>query len=100
MAVGEKEWLTWPENWMSLGNRCMNSYVEGSDNWCVECHPLNPHPLYGRPEWSTEYEMGYRYYVLVWNFYDRGKDRVSFYKDPFEAQRAFEKARDPLGKHL
>lgn len=93
------EWLTWPEDWMSQGHRCMNSYLEGTDDWSVECHELNPDPLYGTPEWATEYEMGYRYYVLVWNLYDRSKRRVSFYKDPFEAQRAFEKARDPLGKH-
>lgn len=93
------EWLTWPDDWMSQGHRCMNSYIEGLDDWAVECHELNPSPLYGTPEWATEYELGYRYYVLVWNLYDRDKRRVSFYKDPFEAQEAFEKARDPLGKH-
>ena len=95
----DREWLTWPEDWMSQGNRCMVSYVDGTPDWCVECHRLNPHPLYGNPQWATEYEMGYRYYVLVWNLYDRSKDNVMFYKDPSEAQKAFEKVRDPLGRH-
>lgn len=97
--IMEREWPTWPEDWMSQGNRYMNSYVEGMPDWAVECSSFTPHPLYGRPEWSSEYEAGYRYYVLKWNTLDFEKRTVEFYKDPFEAQKAFEKARDPLRKH-
>lgn len=98
----ELQWNTYPENWMSQGNRAMISYIEGLEDrgWAVECGNINPHPLYGRPEWAPEYDMGYRYYVLKYNIFDRKKDSVAFYKDPFEAQKAFEKARDPLGKHV
>lgn len=95
----EQEWMTWPEDWMSQGNRSMNSYMDRSDRIAVECAGFNPDPLYGRPEWATEYGMGYRYYVLVRDVLDPSKRRVEFYKDPVEAQKAFERARDPLGKH-
>ena len=95
----EREWQTYPDNWLSDWNGCMLSYMEGSDHIAVECASFNPSPLYGRPEWSFEYEQGYRYYVLVWDVYDSDKRNVSFYKDAVEAQVAFEKARDPLGKH-
>lgn len=53
---------------------------------------------FGRPEWKAEYEAGYRYYVLKYNLFD-GRRVASFYKHPREAQEAFEKMRDPLGKH-
>ena len=79
----------------------MISYIEGlrEDGWCVECSEINPHPLYGEPKWAIEYELGYRYYVLEYNLYNRNEDRVKFYKDPDEAQKAFEEARDPFGIH-
>lgn len=93
-------WEVYPENWMEQGNRCMISYIEGLENqgWAIECSSFNPDPLFGRPEWEAEYEAGYRYYVLKYNLFD-GRRVESFYKHPREAQEAFEKMRDPLGKH-
>ena len=99
--MSDREWLTWPDNWLTEWNGYMGSYIEGlkDKGWCVECSRINPHPLFGRPEWKTEYDLGYRYYVLRYNLYDSSKDNVSFYKEAKEAREAFEKARDPLGKH-
>lgn len=99
--MSETEWPTWPENWLTEHNGYMGSHIDGLEQqgWCVECSSFNPHPLYGWPKWATEYEMGYRYYVLTWNLFDRSKDRVAFYKDAVSARAAFEKARDPLGRH-
>lgn len=101
--MGEPTWNVYPENWMESDPRhhSMLGHIEGlyDRGWCIECAEFNPDPLYGRPEWRTEYELGYRYYVLRYNLFDHSKDAVSFYMDPKEAQEAFEHFRDPLGKH-
>lgn len=96
------EWNLYPEHWLrDQRNAAMIGYVDGLEDrgWTVEAGSFNDHPLYGQSEWSNEYSAGYRFYVLVWNCYDSDKKNVHFYKDPDEAQDAFEKARDPLGKH-
>ena len=94
------DWNEYPENWMEKWNGCMISYIEGLEDagWCIEAGSFNDHPLFGRPEWAVEYELGYRYYVLRYNIFD-GRENANFYKRPREAQEAFEKFRDPLGKH-
>ena len=99
--MGEPNWNVYPENWMESGNRSMISYIEGlyDKGWAIMCGGFNPDPLYGHPEWRIEYELGYRYYVIRYNLFDSTKDAVSFYKSPKEAQEAFERFRDPLGKH-
>ena len=100
--MAEWDWNEYPEHWMrDFRNAAMIGHVDGLEDqgWCVEAGSFNDHPLYGRAEWSVEYSNGYRYYVLVYNIYDSDKRNVAFYKDPDEAQEAFEKARDPLGKH-
>lgn len=101
--MGEPNWNVYPENWMESNpsHHSMIGHIEGlyDKGWCIECAEFNPDPLYGRPEWRTEYDLGYRYYVLVYNIFDRSKDVARFFKDPSEAQDAFEYFRDPLGKH-
>ena len=91
-------WNVYPKGWMAEGRRSMLSHIDGLNDWCVECAEFNDHELYGRPEWRHEYELGYRYYVLKYNLYDTNKQSVEFYTDPNDAQEAFEKARDPIGK--
>ena len=93
----EKNWNVYPEGWMREGHHCMISHIKGLEDkgWAVECSEINPHPLYGDPGMKTEYDLGYRYYVLKYNVYD-GRRNAAFYKDPDEAQEAFEDARDPL----
>ena len=93
-------WNEYPDDWMEQGNRGMISYIEGlkDKGWCVEARSFTPDPLFGYPEWKTEYDLGYRYVVHRYNIFD-GRSATSFYKHPREAQEAFEKFRDPLGKH-
>ena len=98
-----KEWNVYPEDWMESDptHHAMISYIEGlqDEGWAIMCSSFNPNPLFGHPEWQAEYDLGYRWYVIRYNLFDRGKDAVDFYKDPRKAQEAFEKLRDPLGEH-
>lgn len=93
-------WIVWPEDWMAQGNRSMNSYVEGAENWAVECSEITQSMEHRIPNWKDLLDQGYRYYVLKFNVIDyNGTSYIDFYRQPNVAQKAFELARDPMFVH-